>query len=51
VINLRIKGPGIFWHREHAELMLMLRAFAFHKAGRWEALEKAAALRSLPAAA
>jgi hypothetical protein len=49
VVNLRIKGPGIFWHREHAELMLMLRAF--HKAGRWDALEKAAAPQSLPVAA
>lgn len=49
VVNLRIKGPGIFWHREHAELMLMLRAF--HKAGRWDALKQAAAPQSLPAAA
>jgi hypothetical protein len=49
VVNLRIKGPGIFWHRDHAESMLMLRAF--HKAGRWDALEKAAALQSLPVAA
>jgi hypothetical protein len=49
VVNLRIKGPGIFWHRDHAELMLMLRAF--HKAGRWDALEKAAAAQALPVAA
>ena len=49
VVNLRIKGPGIFWHREHAEAMLMLRAF--HKAGRWDALKQAAAPQSLPAAA
>ena len=49
VVNLRIKGPGIFWHREHAELMLMLRAF--HKAGRWSALKQAASFQSLPVAA
>lgn len=49
VVNLRIKGPGIFWHREHAEAMLMLRAF--HKAGRWDALKQAAYAQSLPAAA
>jgi len=49
VVNLRIKGPGIFWHREHAEKMLMLRAF--HKAGRWATLKQAAYAQSLPAAA
>ncbi len=49
VVNLRIKGPGIFWHREHAEQMLMLRAF--HKAGRWGALRQAASSQSLPVAA
>lgn len=26
VINLRIKGPGLFWKREHAENILFLRA-------------------------
>lgn len=49
VVNLRIKGPGIFWHRVHAEQMLMLRAF--HKAGRWGALKQAASSQSLPPAA
>jgi hypothetical protein len=49
VVNLRIKGPGRFWHREHAEQMIMLRAF--HKAGRWDALKQAAYSHSLPAAA
>jgi len=49
VVNLRIKGPGIFWHRDHAESMLMLRAF--HKAGRWDALKQAAASQSLSVAA
>ena len=33
IINLRLKGPGIFWYRENAEAMLMLRAY--YKAGRW----------------
>lgn len=33
VINLRIKGPGIFWLRENAEAMLIMRSF--YKAGRW----------------
>ena len=33
IINLRLKGPRLFWHRDNAETMLMLRAY--HKAGRW----------------
>ncbi len=37
VINLRLKGPGIFWYRENAETMLMLRAY--YKAGRWNLLK------------
>jgi hypothetical protein len=49
VVNLRIKGPGIFWHREHAEAMLMLRAF--QKAGRWNALKQTASSQALPVAA
>jgi hypothetical protein len=49
VVNLRIKGPGIFWHRDHAELMLILSAF--HKAGRWDTLKEAAAPQPLPVAA
>jgi predicted transposase YbfD/YdcC len=40
VVNLRIKGAGIFWHREHAEAMLMLRSF--YKAGRWNVLTRMA---------
>jgi len=36
VINLRLKGPGIFWHEEHAEQMLMLRAY--YKSKHWQAL-------------
>jgi hypothetical protein len=36
VINLRLKGPGIFWHEEHAEQMLMLRAY--YKSKHWQVL-------------
>ena len=37
VINLRLKGPGIFWHKKSAEAVLLLRAY--YKAGRWKNLE------------
>lgn len=40
VINLRLKGPGIFWHEETANEMLMLRCY--YKAGRWGMLHKMA---------
>jgi hypothetical protein len=36
VINLRLKGPGIFWHEEHAEQMLLLRAY--YKSRHWQVL-------------
>jgi hypothetical protein len=36
VINLRLKGPGVFWHEEHAEQMLLLRAY--YKSQRWQVL-------------
>ncbi len=36
VINLRLKGPGIFWHEEHAEQMLLLRAY--YKSKPWQVL-------------
>jgi len=36
VINLRLKGAGIFWHKQSAEAMLLLRSFA--KAGRLQHL-------------
>ena len=36
VINLRLKGPGIFWHEEHAEQMLLLRAY--YKSNHWQVL-------------
>lgn len=40
VINLRLKGPGIFWHEEMADAMLLLRSY--YKAGRWNMLENMA---------
>lgn len=33
VVNLRLKGPSLFWCKSSAEAMLMLRAFC--KSGRW----------------
>lgn len=36
VVNLRLKGPGIFWHEEHAEQMLLLRAY--YKSNHWQVL-------------
>mgnify|MGYP005842084245 CR=1 FL=1 len=36
VINLQLKGPGIFWHEEHAEPMLRLRAY--DKSKHWQVL-------------
>jgi hypothetical protein len=49
VINLRLKGAGIFWHKQSAEAMLLLRSFA--KAGRLQhlhALAFAAPIFSAP---
>jgi hypothetical protein len=40
VINLRLKGAGIFWHRDNAEAMLLLRCYA--KAGRSQDLDSLA---------
>src|SRR3989304_6116056 len=37
VVNLRLKGPGIFWHEEIADAMLLLRSY--YKAGRWNLLK------------
>ena len=33
VVNLRLKGPSLFWCKHNADAMLMLRAFS--KSGRW----------------
>lgn len=40
VINLRLKGAGIFWHEDSAEAMLLLRSY--YKAGRWNMLKNMA---------
>ena len=40
VINLRLKGPGIFWHEDMVDAMLLLRSY--YKAGRWNVLENMA---------
>jgi hypothetical protein len=40
VINLRLKGPGIFWHEQNAEAMILIRAF--YKAHRWDELRRCA---------
>ncbi len=37
VVNLRMKGPSVFWTEEHAEGILHLRAQS--KSGRWDELE------------
>ena len=33
VVNLRLKGPGIFWHEDHAEQRLLLRTYYQSKHG------------------
>src|SRR4051812_16015484 len=40
VVNLRLKGPRIYWHKTSAEAVLLLRSY--YKAGRWNHLEKQA---------
>ena len=37
IVNLRLKGPGIFWEVANAERMLILRAYL--KSNRWSELE------------
>ena len=37
VVNLRLKGAGIYWCRQTAEAMLMLRSY--FKSGRWNMLK------------
>jgi hypothetical protein len=34
IVNLRLKGPAIFWYEENVERMLHLRSY--FKAGRWD---------------
>jgi hypothetical protein len=40
VVNLRLKGPSIYWRKTSAEAVLLLRSY--YKAGRWNHLEKQA---------
>jgi hypothetical protein len=49
VVNLRLKGASIYWRRETAEAMLLLRSF--YKAGRWNMLNKLASAAQLANAA
>jgi hypothetical protein len=42
VVNLRLKGPCIFWCKENAEAILLLRGY--WKAGRWNQLKNQANL-------
>jgi hypothetical protein len=49
VINLRLKGAGIFWHKQSAESMILLRCYA--KAGRSQDLDALAFADNLSDAA
>lgn len=49
VINLRLKGAGIFWHEDNANAMLMLRSY--YKAGRAQDIAKLSYTPSLREAA
>jgi hypothetical protein len=40
VVNLRLKGAGIFWHEDHAEQMLLLRTY--YKSKHWQVLTRKA---------
>jgi hypothetical protein len=40
VVNLRLKGPCLFWCKGHAEELLMLRAY--YKSGRWNSFKQMA---------
>jgi hypothetical protein len=47
VVNLRLKGPGIYWCHQTAEAMLMLRSY--FKSGRWNMLKNLAVVPILEA--
>jgi hypothetical protein len=49
VVNLRMKGAGIFRDEQHAEQMLLLRTY--YKSKQWQVLEKKAFAPSLQLAA
>jgi len=45
VVNMRLKGPGIFWKEEFADAMLLLRSY--YKADRWNLLKNMAFIGGL----
>src|SRR3954447_4845605 len=49
VVNLRLKGPSIYWHKRSAEAVLLFRSY--YKAGRWNQLERQAFTTTLRVAA
>ena len=49
VVNLRLKGASIYWHKQSAEAVLLLRSY--YKAGRWNQLEEQAFTTTMRAAA
>jgi len=49
VVNLRLKGPSIYWHKTSAEAVLLLRSY--YKAGRWNQLERQALTNNVGIAA
>ena len=49
VVNLRLKGAGIFWHEDHAEQMLLLRTY--YKSKHWQVLMNKAFATPLATAA
>lgn len=49
VVNLRLKGPGIFWKEDTAMSMLLLRSY--YKSGRWNDIKRLTHLGGLEAAA
>jgi hypothetical protein len=49
VVNLRLKGPSIYWHKSSAEAVLLSRSY--DKAGRWNHLERQALTTSTGIAA
>ena len=40
VVNLRLKGPSIYWNKTSAQAVLLVRSYC--KAGRWNHLERQA---------
>src|SRR6266567_3821629 len=46
VVNLRLKGPSMFWCRASAEAILLLRSY--YKAGRWNLLKHMATSHRAP---